>query len=326
MDVFFYEAFEEETRALRDLLPASVKAGFTRHTIQEQGDTSPPAGLISIRTQSEVPAAWAGAIRGILARSTGYDHLLRYSRTAGREVPCGYLPLYCSRAVAEQAALLWLALLRRLPLQLRCFRRFERDGLTGRECRGLTLLVVGVGNIGSEVVDIGRGLGMTVLGVDPVEKCRSLRYVQRDEGLAMADVVVCCMNLTEHNAGYFSYDVLGRVKRGAVFVNIARGEMSPAEDLLRLLDNGTLGGVGLDVYRDEGALAVLMRKGRRPPDAAGRAVLELAGRSDAVLTPHNAFNAREAVERKSGHSVEQVVCFLETGRFKWPVPREGDIP
>jgi ribose 5-phosphate isomerase B len=46
-------------------------------------------------------------------------------------------------------------LLRRLPRQLRQFGSFQRDGLTGAECRGRTLLVVGVGNIGHEVVDLG---------------------------------------------------------------------------------------------------------------------------------------------------------------------------
>ena len=58
MDVYFYEAFEEEVEALRDRLPAGRTAGFTWKTIQEQGDTEPPARLISIRTQSVVPARW----------------------------------------------------------------------------------------------------------------------------------------------------------------------------------------------------------------------------------------------------------------------------
>jgi D-lactate dehydrogenase len=130
------------------------------------------------------------------------------------------------------------------------------------------------------------------------------------------------MNLTPRNAGYFNYNVLKVVRPGTVFVNVARGEMSPADGLLRLLDEGTLGGVALDVYENERELAVLLRGDREPRDADGRAVRKLARRSDVILTPHNAFNAREAVERKALHSVEQVVCFLQTGRFKWAAPRE----
>ena len=66
------------------------------------------------------------------------------------------------RAVAEQAILLVMALLRKLPQQTQQFPRFHRDGLTGHECAGKKLLVVGVGNIGSEVVRIGQALGMAV--------------------------------------------------------------------------------------------------------------------------------------------------------------------
>ena len=62
--------------------------------------------------------------------------------------------------------LMWMALLRKLPQQIQNFATFYRDGITGSECQGKTLLVVGVGNIGSEVARIGQGLGMNVLGVD----------------------------------------------------------------------------------------------------------------------------------------------------------------
>ena len=149
MDAFFYEAFEEEAAALRRYLPPQVRAGFTWKTIQEAGDAEPPAPLISIRTQSALPAAWTGKVRGIVSRTTGFDHLV------GIQIPYGYLPHYCSRAVAEQAILLMMALLRKLPQQTGQFPKFHRDGLTGRECAGKKLLVVGVGDIGLEIVKIG---------------------------------------------------------------------------------------------------------------------------------------------------------------------------
>jgi len=323
MDVVFYEAFEEEAEALRRHLPPDVNAEFTWQTIQERSDPEPPAPVVSIRTQSVLPMAWAGRVGAILSRSTGYDHLARYRRETRAAVPCGYLPLYCNRAVAEQAMLLWMALLRRLPLQRRQFRAFNRDGLTGRECRGRTLLVVGVGNIGTEVLEIGRGLGMDVLGVDRVARRPDVTYVERSEGLSRADIIVCCMNLTDDNVGYFNYDFLRAARKGALFVNVARGEMSPAKDLLRLLEEGILGGVGLDVYDRESTLAVALRGGGAAAQAGLQAVLELASRPDTVLTPHNAFNTAEAVERKSLHSIEQVQHVLETGVFKWPVPEQG---
>jgi D-lactate dehydrogenase len=303
MDIHFYEAFEEETAALRRFLPAQVRASFTWKTIQEAGDAEPPAPLISIRTQSIIPATWVGKVKGIISRTTGFDHLV------GQRIPCGYLPHYCSRAVAEQAILLVMALLRKLPQQTAQFPKFHRDGLTGRECAGKKLLVVGVGNIGSEVVKIGRGLGMDVRRVDIIADRAD---VSIDEGLPWADIIVCAMNLTKENAGYFCYDTLKRAQRGVVFVNIARGELSPTADLGRLLDEEHLGGVALDVFEDEPRLATALR--------AGQGTFPLLGRANVILTPHNAFNTAEAVERKAEQTVQQIERFLQTGDFLWPTP------
>jgi len=308
MDVYFYEAFAEEEAELKRCLPADIVAGYTWKTIQEAGAATSPAPLISIRTQSVIPRDWQ--LAGIISRTTGYDTV------TGLAVPCGYLPLYCNRAVAEQAMLLWMALLRKLPEQIAHFATFNRDGLTGVECAGKNLLVVGVGHVGSEVVKIGVGLEMNVRRVDLIPDRADTSI---ETGLPWADIVVCSMNLTPQNAGYFNYDRLKQAKPSALFINIARGEMSPTADLVRLLDEGHLGGVGLDVFENEKEVAVAMRSGGAP---GGRALpaFPLAGRANVICTPHNAFNTREAVARKSQQTAQSVVEFVKSGKFLWPVP------
>jgi D-lactate dehydrogenase len=319
VDVFFYEAFQEEAEYLARYLPGSVRAGFAWHTIQEHGCQEPPAPLVSIRTQSRVPGSWAVDLQGILTRSTGYDHLLAFLQESPVEIPCGHLPPYSSRAVAEQAMLMWMALLRHLAAQSSSFLCFNRDGLTGRECLGKTLLVVGVGNIGHEVVKIGAGLGMHVLGVDPVRRHETVEYISIDAGLAAADIIVCAMNLTAANRGYFSYGRLKLARPGTIFVNISRGEQSPSADLLRLLEEDHLGGVGLDVFNHEAELAASLRAGRKSSEAEVRSTLELGRHANVILTPHNGFNTEEALGRKARLSVEQVERFLRQGTFGWPV-------
>jgi D-lactate dehydrogenase len=319
-DVFFYETFAEEGQALKLQLPPHLKAGFSWKTIQETGDQTPPAALISIRTQSLIPPAWTTQLSGILTRSTGYDHIHRYWQQVQLKTPCGYLPLYCHRAVAEQTMLLWMTLLRKLPQQLQQFNTFQRDHLTGQESLHQTLLVVGVGNIGYEVVQIGTGLGMTVLGIDIDPKYPNVSYTSIAEGLPQADIVVCAMNLTPDNRGYFNYQLLKRAKRGTIFINIARGELSPTADLLRLLEEHWLGGVALDVYENESELAVTLRHGLTPKSEETEHILELAKYPNVLLTPHNAFNTQEALARKAHHSILQVNQFLETGYFLWSVP------
>ena len=322
MDIYFYEAFREETEALERHLNPRIRAGFTPLTIQEAAHDVPPSPLVSIRTQSVIPASWTGRISGILTRSTGYDHVKRFRRETGCTAPAGYLPLYCASAVAEQALLLWMGLLRKLPAQVRQLADFDRDGLTGGECLGRTLLVAGVGNIGREIHRLGTALGMTVKGVDIVERHPEVEYVDIGTGLAQADVIACAMSLGDGNRGYFDYDRLKEAKPGALFVNIARGELSPLEDLLRLLDEGRLSGVALDVYEDEDRLAVSLRRGAAAENEKARVLLELSRRGNVILTPHNAFNTREALERKAAQSAAQAQSFLERGEFIWEVPAE----
>ncbi len=327
-DIFFFEAFEEERNALRQAFSDQPETiGFTYKTIQEYGASEPPAPVISIRTQSEIPVIWASSLKGILTRSTGYDHILAWLDRVDDNVsvPCGYLPKYCVRAVAEHAMLLWTALLRKLPCQQQQFQIFDRDGLTGLESCGKTLLVVGVGNIGSQIVALGEALGMEVKGVDIDPGSADISYVAFAEGIREADVIVSAMNLTKENRNYFNHKTLGQAKEGAVFVNIARGELADTGDLLRLLDEGTLGGVGLDVFEDEPELIKALRGGaeasRAPTDSISR-TLALAGRRNVIVTPHNAFNSAEAVQRKAEQSAEQIQAFREHGDFLWPVPAQ----
>jgi D-lactate dehydrogenase len=182
MDIYLYEVFEEEAAAFRTLIGNRFTCEMTDKTIQETGHRQPPAQLISIRTQSQIPAEWSAKISGVLSRSTGYDHLVAFKKQTQTTVPCGYLDEYATRAVAEHAILLMMSLFRKLPSQMRKFDTFNRDDITGMECRGRNLLVIGVGRIGGEIVEIGRSLGMNVRGVDIVPDKRGVQYVSPKKG------------------------------------------------------------------------------------------------------------------------------------------------
>ncbi|MCX7984850.1 MAG: hydroxyacid dehydrogenase [Bacteroidetes bacterium] len=318
-NVYFYEVFEEEADALRRFLPSTITYAMTSATIQESGHTEPLAKLISIRTQSCIPLSWASRLDGILSRSTGYDHIIQYRQNIDVPLPCGYLEEYATRAVAEHALLLMMALMKKLPQQMKQFYTFHRDGITGIECAHRNLLVVGVGRIGSEIVRLGHALGMEVKGVDIVKKYNFVQYTSKDDGIPWADVIICAMNLTSENIGYFSYPVLKTAKRGAFFINIARGEFAPLPDLVQLLEEGHLGGVGLDVFEDEPQLASLMRTQSHQSSPIVQGVHRLLQFPNVLLTPHNAFNTQEAVERKAQYTTDQIIYFLKHKKFRWQV-------
>ena len=319
MDVMFYEAFEEEARTLRKALPPSVDAGYTAQTIQSSLDKGPPASLISIRTQSIIPLSWSSKLRGLLTRSAGFDHLVAYQRKVKKRIPSGHLVNYCSRAVAEQGVLMMLALLRKLPRQIEQFEVFHRDGLTGLEAKGRNALVIGVGNVGSELVDLAQGLGMEVRGVDIVWRQKGLCYVDLKDGIAWADVIFCALPLTNKTVGLLGFRALSKTKRRPFLVNIARGEITPFKDMIRLVEGKILGGLALDVYPQEGILAESLRSlcDDNPLVAAAH---RLKSFENVLFTPHNAFNTSEALLAKCQQTADAVKMFLQKGKFPHSLP------
>lgn len=320
LDVMFYEVFLEEESFFRRLLPKHIKADFTSKTIQEDPNHELLSSVISIRTQSCIPKVWAQRLKGILARSTGYDHLLEYRKSTNLHIPCGYLADYCSRAVAEQAALIIMALMRKLEKQLSCFNAFKRDDLTGYECQGKNVLVIGVGHIGAEIVDICRGLRMNVCGVDIAPKINDLKYVPLEKGIPWADIVVCSLPLTTTTCGLLNFDLLKHAKSGMIFINISRGEISPISDLRKLLSKGILGGLGMDVYQEESHLAEYLRGHCKVVKESTQEILRLKEMDNVLFAPHNAFNTYEALERKVKKSIESIEMFLSEQRFLYPIP------
>jgi len=165
---------------------------------------------------------------------------------------------------------------------------------------------------------------MKVAGADIDRKLPSLEYVDLIPGLAWADVVVCAASLTSETRNMLNYETLRRVKTGTLFINVARGEISPLKDLQRLLDEKILGGLGLDVYEEEDTVAQWLRSDRKQKiNEKTTIALDLNQRKNVVLTPHNAFNTEEALARKAEQTIESVVSFLAEKKFSFPVP-EGE--
>jgi D-lactate dehydrogenase len=313
--VFFYEVFAEEQNSLRAHLPPDWKFYFTSASVQESGHSSPPCAVISTRTQSIIPVAWGAHLSAILSRSAGFDHLARFKHESKSTTILGHLHQYSGRAVAEHAAMLWLALLKKLPQQMHAMSNFNRDQLTGRECCGKTVAVFGVGDIGHHVAAIARGLGMPVVGVDIVHRHPDVTYVTKHEALDKADILVSAMNLTGDNHHYFDLAALRRCSRRPLFINVARGELCASSTLLEALECDALRGAGLDVYAHESVIAVALRNNEAVDHPEFEAFKKLQARPDVIMTPHNAFNSEEAVDRKSEQTVRQLEHFFTHGTF-----------
>ncbi len=319
IDIVLYEVYKEEQKAIEKFLSKKIRAKYFWQTIQSLKHTDPPARLISIRTQSQISLSWSGKLSGILSRSQGFDHILKYQQQTGIAVPAGYLGDYCSRSVAEHAVMAMMVLMRKLKRQIRNFDTFNRDNITGGEFLNKNALVVGVGNIGSHLVDLLAGLGMNVRGVDIVKRRKNLQYLPLKKGIAKADVIFCALPLTEKTNELLDYSLLRNIKKGAIFINVSRGEISPLADLKRLFDENILGGLSLDVYQDEAEVSGYLRRRSAKKGPSVKAVLDLKKRDNVLFTPHNAFNTKEALERKAFLTAEAIHSFLGKGQFPYSV-------
>lgn len=320
-DVLFFEAFLEEQENLKRYLPRNISSWFTEKTIHESEDEA-SAPVISIRTQSRVPQQWVGTVKGVLSRSTGYDHLLKTNEGTLLDLAKGYLPSYCSRSVAEHALLLSMLLFSQYHRQKRQFMQFDRNNITGREIYKKNVLVAGVGSIGEEFVKIARGLGCSVRGFDREHRVSGLTYVDLKDGLAWADLLVCALSLNVGTMGLLNEKKLRNAKKGLLLVNVSRGEITPLKDLDQLLGEKVLGGIGLDVFESENDIGPRMRMQNQSPTEQIQILKKWSQLDQVVLTPHNAFNTTEALDRKCFQSVESLIQYHEKGQFKWYVDEE----
>lgn len=156
--------------------------------------------------------------------------------------------------IAEHLLALVFALCRRIPE----YRDQQHDGfwkirLYDKQLSGTTVLILGAGDIGTTVARWMRPMVGRIIGMRRVDRpfpdCYDAMITpeQLDETLPQADIVICALPHTPQTAGMLNEDRLRRMKRDAILVNAGRGSLIDQEALCRVLDEGHLWGVGLDV-------------------------------------------------------------------------------
>jgi len=163
----------------------------------------------------------------------------------------------------------------------------------GRELRGSTLGVIGYGAIGKEVVRIAEAFGMRVLICDPY--VADANTVSLEKLLSESDYVVPLAVATAETENLMAEKEFRKMKPGAFFINVSRGNLVDEAALLRALDSGRIGGCALDV-------------GRAPDQMPTPA---LAARADVIGTPHTAGLSLPAIEHQSMETVAQAAEILK---------------
>lgn len=225
------------------------------------------------------------SIRWVQVLSAGVEECVAIPAIQQRDILVTNMQRIMGPVIAEHVTAMMLALTRGLnafiPAQRE--RAWKRDAAAGRMAvvEGKTMLVVGLGGIGTEIAKRAHALGMRVIATRASGRTGPdfVSYVGLPDELlklaSEADVVVNATPLTPQTTDLFDAAFFARMKPTAYFINIGRGKSVVTAALVEALENGKIAGAGLDVTEPEPL----------PPDHA------LWTFSNVVITPHVAANS-----------------------------------
>ena len=262
------------------------------------------------------------ALKLIATRSTGFDHI-DTDYCAEHGIAVANVPSYGENTVAEHVFALLLAISHRIPEAIERAQRgpFSPEGLQGFDLAGKTLGVIGTGRIGQHVIRIAGGFEMDVLAhdvaPDPDLAGRlGFRYVELDELYAATDIVSLHVPSSPETRNMLDAEAFRRMKDGVVVINTARGDLIDTRALIQALTGGKVAAAGLDVLPDEPLIreeAELLCSTWCDRDdlrnlVAGHVLMRMR---NVIVTPHSAFNTREAVNRIAETTVGNIRAFAD---------------
>jgi D-3-phosphoglycerate dehydrogenase len=196
-------------------------------------------------------------------------------------------------SVTELALGFMVDLARNVSGHVQAYRRGEEPvGRMGLQLSAATLGIIGYGRIGRRLAEVALALGMRVLVADPhaVIDDPRISHVAFGDALAGSDIVVCLAISDASTRDLFGAAAFARMKRGARFINLSRGELVDEAALAAALDSGQLSGAAMDVGRA----------------ADQRPSAFLARRADVLAAPHIGGMTPEAMEHQAMDTVRQV--------------------
>lgn len=270
--------------------------------------------VISVFASSEVTEDVLEEIRpeAVVTRSTGFDHIdLEKAEELGIRVY--NVPHYGSNTVAEHAFGLLLSLSKKIPqAEEKTHHEFSHEGLEGFELKGKKFGVIGTGEIGQKAVKMAKGFEMDVIAYDPYEKEGleeelGFMYVTLNDLLEQSDIISLHCPLTDENHHLLSEKEFEKMNAKAL-INTARGGLIESEALLKALEDESVEYAGLDVLELEDEMRAMEDFSEKTEFCCKefRANCKLIEREDVIVTPHSAFNTREAKERIFETSIRNI--------------------
>ncbi len=300
--------YQNLSRSLADWssLPADVDVTVFTDTLQDEkalaARLAPFEILCIMRERTPLPAAIIDRLprlRVIVTTGKRNDAIDVAAAAARGITVCGTESP--GHATAELAMGLILALARRIVFENRSMRSGGWQVGLGRDLRGATLGVIGLGRLGAQVAAFAQAFGMRVIAWSAnlsEDRCTELsvtRFPSLAALLAHSDFVTIHQRLSDRTLGLIGHDELKLMKPDAALINTSRGPIVDWQALLTALKAGRPGAAALDVYDVEPL----------PPDHPLRASDRL------LLTPHIGYVTEETYRVFYGQTVEAVNAWLD---------------
>ena len=253
-------------------------------------------------------------VKIIALRCAGFNNV--DIKAAKDRIKVIHVPAYSPHAVAEHAMGMLLCSIRRIHkayIRSKDFN-FSLNGLTGFNLNCKTVGVVGTGKIGRAFIDICRGFGMKILAYDvyPVE-LPYVDFVSLKDVLERSDIISLHCPLTNENYHMIDEDTIEHMKKGVIIINTSRGSLIDAEALLEGIKNKKIGAACLDVYEEESDLFFEDNSGRIVQDDI---LARLISMPNVLITSHQAFLTREALENIAETTLEGIESYIKDGICK----------
>jgi D-lactate dehydrogenase len=210
------------------------------------------------------------------------------------------VPAYSPQAIAEHAAALILTLDRKTYKAYNRVREnnFTLNNLMGFNLFGKTVGIVGTGKIGRAFGSIMQGFGCKVIAYDIREldavKEKGIEYKSFDQLLELSDIISIHCPLNDGTHHLFNSIAFAKMKTGAMLINTSRGAVIDTAHAVEALKKEQLGYLGIDVYEGEEHLFFKDLSGTVIQDDL---IERLMSFNNVLITPHQAFFTKEAVEQ-----------------------------
>ncbi len=282
--------------------------------------------IVMVRGNCNVDAAHMktlkeNGLKYYLTRTAGYNHV-DVSACKELGIETAFVPGYSPNAISELALTLSLTLLRhtQYTCDLTSKGKFKvTDPMFSKEIRDCTVGILGCGRIGRTTASLYKGLGAKVIGYDVFvsPSCEGLIEMKKtpEEVFAESDIIVCHMAYVKgSNDKFISKDLVSAAKKGAIIVNVARGEVMDNMAALEAVKSGQLDGLALDVIDNEKAIFNHEFDPKQMPNEEAQLAVDLYPR--VLLTPHVGSATEHALIDMIEVSLQNMEEYLSTGKCK----------